>query len=201
MSFSLCVEALHTLIEAEEDHKHYLAASAIANLLVNLVGVSMFRKYARRQLVYQSAQDMNLHGIFLNVASDSLRSGGVILQLYLLSLGVQYAEALVNVAVAGCILFITIPLWNATASVLLQATPEDVSRALLQKCLQEGSLCEGVRELREVKFWSLQPGQVVGSLIVAIEPGTPEQKVLRHIHSVFDHHIGVADLTVQVEAR
>jgi zinc transporter 5/7 len=56
MSFSLLVGALHSLIEPESEHQHYLMLSSVANLLVNLVGVIFFRKYARVYMDYRSSQ-------------------------------------------------------------------------------------------------------------------------------------------------
>ncbi|MFS7984318.1 putative cation efflux protein [Helianthus anomalus] len=47
MSFSLAVEALHTFVQDESEHKHYLIVSAVPNLSVNLIGIWFFRNYAR----------------------------------------------------------------------------------------------------------------------------------------------------------
>ncbi|RXH76547.1 hypothetical protein DVH24_019435 [Malus domestica] len=83
MSFSLAVEALHAFIQDESEHKHYLIVSAVTNLLVNLIGVWFFRNYARVNLVYRNAEDMNNHSVCLHVLADSIRraSGGILLQM------------------------------------------------------------------------------------------------------------------------
>ncbi|EOA31184.1 hypothetical protein CARUB_v10014351mg [Capsella rubella] len=73
MSFSLAVEALHAFIQDESEHKHYLIVSAVTNLLVNLLGVWFFRSYARVNIVYRKAEDMNYHSVCLHVISDSIR--------------------------------------------------------------------------------------------------------------------------------
>ncbi|XP_021894027.1 metal tolerance protein C2 isoform X2 [Carica papaya] len=73
MSFSLAVEALHAFIQDESEHKHYLIVSAVTNLLVNLIGVWFFRNYARINLVYRKAEDMNYHSVCLHVLADSIR--------------------------------------------------------------------------------------------------------------------------------
>ncbi|KAK4581746.1 hypothetical protein RGQ29_025063 [Quercus rubra] len=73
MSFSLAVEGLHAFIQDESEHKHYLIVSAVTNLLVNLIGVWFFRNYARRNLVYRNAEDMNYHSVCLHVLADSIR--------------------------------------------------------------------------------------------------------------------------------
>ncbi|XP_057809876.1 metal tolerance protein C2-like [Salvia miltiorrhiza] len=73
MSFSLAVEALHAFIQDESEHKHYLVISAVANFLVNLIGVWFFRNYARISIAYRKAEDMNYHSVCLHVLADSIR--------------------------------------------------------------------------------------------------------------------------------
>ncbi|XP_021315024.1 metal tolerance protein C2 isoform X2 [Sorghum bicolor] len=73
LSFSLAVEALHAFMQDESEHKHYLIVSAVTNLLVNLLGVWFFRSYARFNIVYRNAEDMNYHSVCLHVLADSIR--------------------------------------------------------------------------------------------------------------------------------
>ncbi|KAK2965543.1 hypothetical protein RJ640_016685 [Escallonia rubra] len=94
MSFSIAIEALHAFIQDESEHKHYLIISAVTNLLVNLVGVWFFRNYARINIVYRKAEDMNYHSVCLHVLADSIRSAGLIMASWLLTLGVKNAEVL-----------------------------------------------------------------------------------------------------------
>mmetsp|Transcript_12138 Transcript_12138/g.25477 ORF Transcript_12138/g.25477 Transcript_12138/m.25477 type:complete len:346 (+) Transcript_12138:367-1404(+) len=199
MSFSSCVEALHSLIEPESEHQHYLMMSSCTNLIVNLVGVIFFRKYARVYLTYRSSQDMNMHAIFLHVASDSARSGGTIFSLWLLAVGVPAAEAIVAVLVGIFIAILALPLFNSTARILLQGTPETLERAALAKCLREAGSSTSVLECRVPRFWALRPGALVGTLVVRVTESADEQKVLQHIHSVFETNLGHCHLTVQVE--
>jgi len=56
-AFSTCVEALHTLIEPpEERNHHHLVVVAVTSLLVNLLGVLTFRKYAHLNITYRTSQ-------------------------------------------------------------------------------------------------------------------------------------------------
>ncbi|CAI0402799.1 unnamed protein product [Linum tenue] len=87
MSFSLAVEALHAFVQDESEHKHYLIVSAVTNLAVNLIGVWFFRNYARVNIVYRNAEDMNYHSVCLHVLADSIRSAGLVLASWFLSLG------------------------------------------------------------------------------------------------------------------
>ena len=135
MAFSLLVEALHSVIEENPQHPPYLLGSAITNCSINLIGVVFFRRYARATVAYRCAQDMNLHGIFLHMVSDSMRSGCVIFATWLrYGAGVgHHAEAITNLACAVAICTLVMPLFKSTSRVLLQSTPEEVHVAGLYK--------------------------------------------------------------------
>ncbi|KAM5559053.1 hypothetical protein ABKV19_020607 [Rosa sericea] len=137
MSFSLAVEALHAFIQDESEHKHYLIVSAVTNLLVNLIGVWFFRNYARINLVYRNAEDMNNHSVCLHVLADSIRSAGLILASWLLSLGVQNAEVLCFGLVAVAVFMLVMPLFRATGGILLQMAPPNVPTSALSKCWRQ----------------------------------------------------------------
>ncbi|KAH7445459.1 hypothetical protein KP509_01G010200 [Ceratopteris richardii] len=199
LSFSLAVEALHAFVQDESEHKHYLIVSAVTNLLVNLLGVWFFRSYARIRITYRKAEDMNYHSIFLHVLADSIRSAGLILASWLLTLGVKNAETLCLGLVAIAVFLVVMPLFKATAGILLQMTPGTMSSSILNKCLRQIKSLEGVLEPRS-RFWEMVPGFVVGSITVQVKAGTNEQKLLKHIHSVYND-IGIKDLTVQIDPQ
>ncbi|XP_050383262.1 metal tolerance protein C2 isoform X2 [Argentina anserina] len=164
MSFSLAVEALHAFIQDESEHKHYLIVSAVTNLLVNLIGVWFFRNYARINLVYRNAEDMNNHSVCLHVLADSIRSAGLILASWFLSLGVQNAEVLCFGIVAVAVFMLVMPLFKATGGILLQMAPPNVPTSALSKCWRQISAREDVSEVSLARFWEVVPGHVVGSL-------------------------------------
>lgn len=198
LSFSLAVEALHAFIQDESEHKHYLIVSAVTNLMVNLIGVWFFRNYARISLVYRKAEDMNYHSICLHVLADSIRSAGLILASWFLSLGVQNAEVLCLGLVSVAVFMIVMPLFRATGGVLLQMAPPSIPTSALSKCWRQISSREDVLEVTQVRFWELVPGQVVGSLSLTTKKGTDHGRTLEFVHDTY-HELGIQDLTVQTE--
>ncbi|KAK7378258.1 hypothetical protein VNO80_03696 [Phaseolus coccineus] len=198
MSFSLAVEALHAFIQDESEHKHYLIVSAVTNLFVNLVGVWFFRNYARINLAYRNAEDMNHHSVFLHVLADSIRSAGLILASWLLSIRVQNAEVLCLGLVSVAVFMLVLPLFRATGGILLQMAPPSIPTTALNKCLRQISAREDVVEVSQVRFWELVPGHVVGSLIVQVKEGTNDRPILEFVHGLY-HDLGVQDLTVQTD--
>uniref|UniRef100_A0A803QP18 Cation efflux protein transmembrane domain-containing protein n=1 Tax=Cannabis sativa TaxID=3483 RepID=A0A803QP18_CANSA len=198
MSFSLAVEALHAFIEDESEHKHYLIVSAVTNLLVNLIGVWFFRNYARINLTYRKAEDMNYHSVFLHVLADSIRSAGLILASWLLSLGVQNAEVLCLGLVSVTVFMLVMPLFKAAGGILLQMAPPSIPSSALSKCLRQISALEDVSEVSQARFWELVPGHVVGSLSIQVKKGTDDRSVLQYVHGLY-HELGIQDLTVQTD--
>ncbi|CAA0837482.1 Metal tolerance protein C2 [Striga hermonthica] len=198
MSFSLAVEALHAFIQDESEHKHYLIVSAVTNLLVNLIGVWFFRNYARISIVYRKAEDMNYHSVCLHVLADSIRSAGLILASWLLSLGVNNAEVLCLGLVSVTVFMLVMPLFKATGGVLLQMSPPSIPMSALSKCLRQISSREDIVEVSQARFWELVPGHVVGSISIQVKLGMDIQPVLEYVHGLY-HEIGVQDLTVQID--
>uniref|UniRef100_A0A6N2N5E9 Cation efflux protein transmembrane domain-containing protein n=1 Tax=Salix viminalis TaxID=40686 RepID=A0A6N2N5E9_SALVM len=183
MSFSLAVEALHAFIQDESEHKHYLIVSAVTNLLVNLIGVWFFRNYARINIVYRKAEDMNFHSVCLHVIADSIRR-------------VENAEVLCLGLVSAAVVMLVLPLFKATGGILLQMAPPSIPSSALSKCLRQVSAREDVAEVSEARFWELVPGHVVGSILLQVKEGVDDRPILQCVHGLY-HDLGVQDLTVQ----
>lgn len=198
MSFSLAVEALHAFIQDESEHKHYLIVSAVTNLLVNLIGVWFFRNYARINLAYRNAEDMNYHSVCLHVLADSIRSAGLILASWLLALGIQNAEVLCMGLVSVTVFMLVMPLFKATGGVLLQMAPPGIPSSAMSKCSRQIAALEEISEVSEARFWELVPGHVVGSLALQVKGGMDDRRVLQYVHGLY-HDLGVRDLTVQTD--
>lgn len=198
MSFSLAVEGLHAFIEDESEHKHYLIVSAVTNLTVNLIGVWFFRNYARVNLVYRKAEDMNYHSVCLHVLADSIRSAGLILASWLLSLGVQNAEVLCFGLVSVAVFMLVMPLFRATGGILLQMAPPSIPPSALNKCWRQITAHEDASEVSQARFWELVPGHVVGSLSIQVKKGVDDRPILQYVHGLY-HELGIHDLTVQVD--
>ncbi|OEL21788.1 Metal tolerance protein C2 [Dichanthelium oligosanthes] len=198
LSFSLAVEALHAFMQDESEHKHYLIVSAVTNLLVNLLGVWFFRSYARVNIVYRNAEDMNYHSVCLHVLADSIRSAGLILASWFLSLGIENAEVLCLGIVSVAVFMLVLPLFKATGNILLQIAPGNVPPSAFTKCFRQITACEDVSEVWQCRFWELVPGQAVGSLSIRVKSGTDDRAVLEYAHGLYQD-LGIQDLTIQTD--
>ncbi|XP_020581418.1 metal tolerance protein C2 isoform X2 [Phalaenopsis equestris] len=185
MSFSLAVEALHAFIQDESEHKHYLIVSAVTNLLVNLLGVWFFRSYARVNIAYRKAEDMNCHSICLHVLADSIRS-------------IENAEVLCLGLVSAAVFVVILPLFRATGGVLLQQVPATLPSSAFSKCLRQVNALEDVSEVTQSRFWELVPGHAIGSLSILVKDGENDDSALHYVHELY-HDLGIQDLTVQTD--
>ncbi|KAJ4831069.1 Metal tolerance protein C2 [Turnera subulata] len=198
LSFSLAVEALHAFVQDESEHKHYLVVSAVTNLLVNLIGVWFFRNYARINLVYRKAEDMNYHSVCLHVLADSIRSAGLVLASWFLSLGVRNAEVICLGLVSVTVFMLVMPLFKTTGGILLQMAPPSIPTSALSKCLRQVSARDEVIEVSQARFWELVPGHVVGSLSLQVKKEMDDRPTLQFVHGLY-HDLGILDLTVQAD--
>ncbi|XP_072994492.1 metal tolerance protein C2 isoform X1 [Typha latifolia] len=198
MSFSLAVEALHAFIQDESEHKHYLIVSAVTNLLVNLLGVWFFQSYARINIVYRKAEDMNYHSVCLHVLADSIRSAGLILASWFLTLGVENAEVLCLGLVSVAIFMVALPLFKAAGSILLQMAPANVPSSAFSKCCRQITSLEDVSGVSQARFWELIPGYTIGSLSIQVRKGADDRQILQYVHGLY-HDLGIQDLAVQTQ--
>ncbi|KAJ9130511.1 hypothetical protein P3X46_034443 [Hevea brasiliensis] len=196
MSFSMSVETLHAFIQEESEHKHYLIVSAVTNLLINLIGVWFFRNYDRISLVYRIAEDMNYHSVCLHFVADSIRSAGLILASWFLSLGVDNAEVLCLGLVSVAAFMLVMPLFKSIVGIFLQMAPPSIPSSALSKCLSQITVREEVNEVSQAGFWELVPGHVFSSLSVQVKKGMHDRPTLQFLHGLY-HDMGIQDLTLQ----
>ncbi|PIM98225.1 hypothetical protein CDL12_29297 [Handroanthus impetiginosus] len=141
---------------------------------------------------------MNYHSVCLHVLADSIRSAGLILASWLLSLGVNNAEVLCLGLVSVTVFMLVMPLFKATGGVLLQMAPSSIPSSALSKCWRQVSSREDITEISQARFWELVPGHVVGSISLRVKQGADDRPILQYVHGLY-HDLGIQDLTVQIE--
>lgn len=109
--------------------------------------------------------DMGMHAMMLHVIGDALGNVGVIVSALIIWLtdwsGKLYADPAVSLFITLIILKTSIPLTRATARVLLQATPENIS---IQDIRQDIEGLPGVVSCHHIHVWQLSDTKVVASL-------------------------------------
>ncbi|KAG5219069.1 metal tolerance protein [Salix suchowensis] len=160
------------------------------------LAVEALHAFIQDESEHKKAEDMNFHSVCLHVIADSIRSAGLILASWFLSLGVENAEVLCLGLVSAAVVMLVLPLFKATGGILLQMAPPSIPSSALSKCLRQVSAREDVAEVSEARFWELVPGHVVGSISLQVKEGVDDRPILQCVHGLY-HDLGVQDLTVQ----
>ncbi|KAB1222390.1 Metal tolerance protein C2 [Morella rubra] len=148
--------------------------------------------------VYRTAEDMNYHSVCLHVLADSIRSAGLIMASWFLSLGIQNAEVLCLGLVSVAIFMLVMPLFKATGGILLQMTPPSIPNSALSKCWRQITAREDVLEVAQARFWELVPSHVAGCVSIQVKKGMDDRPILQFVHGLY-HDLGILDLTVQTD--
>ncbi|KAI5397595.1 Metal tolerance protein C2 [Lathyrus oleraceus] len=131
-------------------------------------------------------------------SADSIRSAGLILASWLLSIGVENAEVLCLGLVSVVVFTLVLPLFRATGGILLQMAPPSIPTTAFSKCLRQISAREDVLEVSQARFWELVPSRVIGSLSMQVKKGVDDRPILEFVHRLY-HDFRVQYLTVQID--
>jgi len=136
-------------------------------------------------------------GLPAYLLADALSSLAVIAAALLLRFhDAAAADTLQCLATAALTVYIVLPLFAATAAMLLQRVPAGLAGALA-RARREMSVVDGVLEVCDEHYWQHAPGCVVGSLCLRLRPGAPAAAIRAQAERVFGAL--VQDLTIQVE--
>lgn len=151
--------------------------------------------------------DMGMNAMVLHVLGDALGNVGVIITALIIWLtdwpGKLYCDPAVSLVITAIILRTSIPLTRATARVLLQATPENIS---IQKIHQDMEGLPGVEGCHHIHVWQLSDSKVVASMHLRVafpfneHSGEKYMQLARRARKCL-HDYGIHSATIQPEFR
>jgi len=149
--------------------------------------------------------DMGMNAMVLHVIGDALGNVGVIITALIIWLtdlpGKFYADPIVSLIITLIILRTSIPLTIATARVLLQATPENIS---VQEIRQDIERLPGVVSCHHIHVWQLSDTKVVASMHLQVSfpinthSGEKYMQLARRARKCL-HGFGIHSATIQPE--
>ncbi|PFH55220.1 hypothetical protein XA68_10354 [Ophiocordyceps unilateralis] len=149
--------------------------------------------------------DMGMNAMMLHVLGDALGNVGVIITALIIWLtdwpGKEYADPAVSLVITAIILKTSVPLTLATARVLLQATPENIS---IQEIRHDIERLPGVVSCHHVHVWQLSDTKVVASLHLQVSfpinthSGEKYMQLARRARKCL-HAYGIHSATIQPE--
>ncbi|KAK4065804.1 hypothetical protein Purlil1_14032 [Purpureocillium lilacinum] len=149
--------------------------------------------------------DMGMNAMVLHVLGDALGNVGVIITALIIWLtdlpGKNYADPTVSLLITAIILKTSIPLTLATARVLLQATPENIS---IQDIRQDIEKLPSVVSCHHIHVWQLSDAKVVASLHLQVSfainthSGEKYMQLVKRARKCL-HGYGIHSVTIQPE--
>jgi cobalt-zinc-cadmium efflux system protein len=159
MAAFIFVEAIRRLI----------SPSAVPSGLVVVFGVIALAANGASLLLLRrgQAESLNVRGAFLEVASDTLGAGAVIVTGIVIAVtGFTRADPIASLAVAALILPRTWRLLREAIDVLLEASPRGIDLTEVRRHMTE---LDGVRGVHELHAWTITSGLPVLSAHVVVD--------------------------------
>ena len=184
------VEAVHRLAEtAPEVRATPMLIVAGAGLIANIVAFLLLRGGAE--------ESINVRGAYLEVLGDLVNSVGVIVAaVVIIFTDWWWVDSVVAVAVGLFILPRTYKLGRAAVRILVQAAPEHVDVAEVERRL---TAVDGVRDVHDLHVWTLTSGMEVASAHLGVDPKTDPAAVLTAARTALHEDFGIDHATLQVE--
>ncbi len=142
-------------------------------------------------------QDINLRGAYLHMAADAAVSVGVVVAaLAIRFTGWLWLDPVTSIAIAVVIIAGTWGLLRDSVRLALDAVPDGIDRAGVERYLAGLS---GVEEVHDLHIWPISTTETALTAHL-VRPGTdPDDGLLLEISSVLKDRFGIGHATIQVE--
>ncbi|ELT87571.1 hypothetical protein CAPTEDRAFT_142357 [Capitella teleta] len=146
----------------------------------------------------QHQPNINVRAAFIHVIGDFLQSLGVMIAAIVVYFKPEYkiVDPICTFLFSILVLFTTITILRDTLNVLMEGTPKGID---FQDVRQALCTIPGVRELHNLRIWSLTVSKVALSVHLAVEPSTSHQQTLAIAARLMRERFGVHECTVQIE--
>jgi cobalt-zinc-cadmium efflux system protein len=202
MTNSLVLLAMTALIFTEAIRRLTSPPAVSSGLLIGF-GLGALVANACSLLVLRRGQteSLNVRGVFLEVAADTLGAAAVIVTGVIISAtGYELADPVASLAVGVMILPRTWRLLREAVDILLEASPEGIDLDELRRHLAE---VPGIREVHELHVWTITSGLPVFSAHVVVDPAIIEcgesAIMLDKLQECLRGHFDVDHSTFQLE--
>jgi cobalt-zinc-cadmium efflux system protein len=166
-------------------------AFAALGILINGGSAWLFLK--------NQGNDLNLKGAYLHLLADALVSVGVLVSAGVIAwTGWIWVDSVVSLGVCLWVLKSTWGLLASSVTLALQAAPEEVNLAEIEKALLE---IKGVTEVHDLHVWNVGSAHTVLSCHLAISSHDRSwEKILDQATHLVREDFGVDHSTIQIES-
>ncbi|CAN5915422.1 cation diffusion facilitator family transporter [soil metagenome] len=182
-------EAIQRIGDTHPVNGGIVAVVAAIGVVLNGVSAMLFAKGREK--------DMNQRGAFLHLVADAAVSAGVVVAgLIVWKTGWVWIDPVTSIIVSVVILRGTWKLVSEAFNLLMDAVPEHVDPAAVEKFLRE---LPGVREVHDLHVWSMSTTEVALTAHLVLPWPTAQPAFLATIHHDLEHHLGIHHITLQFE--
>jgi cobalt-zinc-cadmium efflux system protein len=216
ISFYILYEAYWRIVEPHQIEVLPMIVVAGIGLVVNFVGILLLKGHSHN-IPLNSAElderafdidkdhsrnekrdiDLNMHGAYLEVLSDTLGSVGIIIAGIVIYLtGFYLADPIVSVVLALFIFPRTWRLLNKSLHILMEGVPANISHEEVKNALLQ---VKGVTGVFELHIWTITSGlNALSAHVVVIDP-SKSMEVLQEINSLLEKKFRITHATIQIE--
>ena len=189
LSGGIVVEAISRLRSPVELRTGWMLGVAAFGMVANFV--------AMRLLSHGRTESLNLRAAHLEVATDLVGSGAVVVAALAISkTGWTWIDPALSGVVAAFLLPRAVSLLRQSAHVLLEGTPREIDVAALRQRILE---VPGVEAIHDLHFWTLTSGLHSASVHIRASAEGGRGEVLRSVQRLLHEDAGVDHATIQVE--
>lgn len=148
--------------------------------------------------VMMTDDNINVKAAFVHVIGDLLQSFGVLTAAYIIFYKPEWklADPICTFVFSLLVLLTTVMILRDILTVLMEAAPRDISFSELRRCLCS---LDGVRELHDMRLWSLTTTRAALSVHLAIDQDVDTQELLAAASAMVRERFGIHECTFQME--
>jgi len=182
-------EAINRLFNPQLVETEIMIGVAIGGLLVNFIGLWLLHK--------DKSQNLNIHGAWLHVLSDTLGSIGVIISGFLIAyFGWYKADPIASIIIASLIFYSASSLVWETVGVLMEQTPAHLDSQAVKEAIL--AIKPAIR-VHDLHIWTISPGRENLSVHVEYEQNGDAHKLLNDIQEMLTKKFNIEHTTIQIE--
>jgi cobalt-zinc-cadmium efflux system protein len=197
---SLVVIALLIFWEASTRLRHPEPVQSTPMIVVALIAILM-NTVISFWLKNAAKNDLNVRSAYMHMLGDAISAAGVVVAgLVVAFTGASIADPIVSLLIGILILWSSWGILKESVNVLLEAIPEGMDMADVERTI--GGV-HGVLAVHDLHVWTVGSGMVCCSCHVMVNEQSVRsgENVLRAVTEELEHNFGIAHTTIQVEVE
>ena len=214
-SLFLILLSLFILFEAYQRIIHPVQVSGLPIIIIASIGLAInlavIRLLPKTRMKGESLQDrhysgksnvreeenMNIHGVYLEVFADAIGSAGVIVAGIIIQItGFYLADPLISIGIAAFILPRTWLLLKRAIHILIEGAPSHLCHEEIKNAILGLKAVTGVFDLH---IWTITSGIHALSAHVVIMDTNRSHQILQEINSMLEKKFNITHATIQIE--